>query len=163
MQNVFHYQFRLNALVGGMALSIAIIPVIFTISEDALTSVPKSLIEASLALGAHKWETALFIVLPAATPGIFVAILLGIGRAIGETMIALMVTGNAALMSFNPVEPVRTMAATIGAEMAEVVFGDDHYTVLFFLGVVLFAFSFMLNFVAEVFIRQRLMKRFKGG
>jgi len=163
MQSIFHYQFRLNALVGGIALSIAVVPIVFTISEDALNAVPKSLVEASLALGAHTWETAIRVVLPAATPGIFAAVLLGVGRAIGETMIALMVMGNAALMSFNPVEPVRTMAATIGAEMAEVVFGDDHYVVLFFLGVVLFVFSFTLNVIAEVYIRQRLMKRFKGG
>jgi phosphate transport system permease protein len=163
IQDFFGLQYRLNAFTGGLALSLAIIPIIFTISEDALSAVPKSLVEASLALGAHKWETAVFVVLPAATPGIFAAILLGVGRAIGETMIALMATGNAALLSWNPVEPVRTMAATIGAEMAEVVFGDTHYIVLFFIGIVLFLFSFSLNFIAEVFIRQRLMKRFKGA
>jgi phosphate transport system permease protein len=162
LQNVFGFHYRLNAFVGGVALSLAIIPVIYTLSEDAMTAVPRSLIEASLALGAYKWETALLIVLPAATPGIFASVLLGVGRAIGETMIALMVTGNAALLSLNPVEPVRTMAATIGAEMAEVVFGDTHYSVLFFLGVLLFIFSFSLNVIAEFFIRQRLMKRFRG-
>jgi phosphate transport system permease protein len=163
VQQIFGFQYRLNAFTGGLALSLAIIPIIFTISEDALTAVPNSLVEASLALGARKWETAVFVVLPAATPGIFAAVLLGVGRAIGETMIALMATGNAAIMSINPADPVRTIAATIGAEMAEVVFGDNHYTVLFFIGVLLFLFSFALNFVAEVFVRQRLMKRFKGG
>ena len=119
--------------------------------------------EASLALGATRWQTALFVTLPAATPGVFAAVLLGFGRAFGETMIVLMATGNAALLSANLFEPVRTMSATIGAEMAEVVFGDTHYNVLFLLGAILFLFTFSLNAVAEVFIRQRLLKRFRGG
>lgn len=161
LQNIFGYQYRLNAFVGGLALSIAIIPVIFTISEDALKAVPKSYIEASLALGAEKWETALFVVLPAALPGVFAAILLGIGRAIGETMIVIMATGNAAFSTLNPFDPARTMSATIGAEMAEVVFGDFHYGVLFFIGVILFAISFLINFTAEIFVRQLVMRRFK--
>ena len=163
LQTMFGFQFRLNAITGGVALSLAIIPIVYTISEDALTAVPKNLTEASLALGAQPWETALFIVLPAATPGIFAALLLGIGRALGETMIVIMATGNAALLSFDPTQPVRTLAATIGAEMAEVVFGDTHYRVLFFLGVIMFAFSFVFNMVAEVWVRQRLQRRFRGG
>ena len=162
MQNAFGFQYRLNALLGGIALSLAVIPIIYTIAEDALTAVPKFMTEASLALGATRWQTALFVTLPAATPGVFAAILLGFGRAFGETMIVLMATGNAALLSWNIVEPVRTMSATIGAEMAEVVFGDTHYHVLFFLGAILFVFTFALNAVAEIFIRQRLLKRFKG-
>lgn len=162
-QNTFGFPFRLNAMVGGIALSLAVIPIVYTISEDAMAAVPKSLVEASLALGVRRWQTALFVVMPAAIPGIFAAVLLGIGRAVGETMIALMATGNAALISLNPVEPVRTMAATIGAEMAEVVFGDTHYSVLFFLGVLLFIFSFLLNATVELFVRQRLMKRFRGA
>lgn len=161
VQHLFGLQYRLNALVGGLALSIAIIPVIFTISEDALKAVPRSYVEASLALGAEKWETAILVVLPAALPGVFAAILLGIGRAIGETMIVLMATGNAAFASLNPFEPVRTLSATIGAEMAEVVFGDFHYSVLFFIGVLLFAISFLINFAAEMFVRQLVMRRFK--
>ncbi|MBD3346862.1 MAG: phosphate ABC transporter permease subunit PstC [Chitinivibrionales bacterium] len=160
VQKTFGFQFRLNSVVGGIALSLAVIPIIYTISEDALNAVPRSLTQASLALGARKWQTALFVVMPAAIPGIFASILLGIGRAVGETMIALMATGNAAILSLNPALPVRTMAATIGAEMAEVVFGDTHYSVLFFLGVLLFIFSFILNSTTEFFIRQRLMKRF---
>jgi len=88
-----------------------------------MTAIPRSYTEASLALGANKWQTALFVVLPAAIPGIFAALLLGIGRVFGETMIVLMATGNAALISANPFESVRTFAATIGAEMGEVVFG----------------------------------------
>lgn len=161
MQNLFGLEYRLNAFIGGVALALAIIPVVFTISEDSLNAVPRSYIEASLALGAEKWETALFVVLPAAMPGIFAALLLGIGRAIGETMIVLMATGNAALGTLNPFDPVRTMSATIGAEMAEVVFGDFHYGVLFFLGIVLFFISFILNFTAETVVRQLVMRRFK--
>ena len=162
MQNLFGYQYRLNAFLGGVAMSLAVIPIVFTVSEDALAAVPKYLKEASLALGATKWQTALFVTLPAATPGVFAAVLLGFGRAFGETMIVLMATGNAALISANLFEPVRTMSATIGAEMAEVVFGDTHYNVLFLLGAILFLFTFSLNAVAELFVRQRLLKRFRG-
>jgi phosphate transport system permease protein len=161
LQNIFGYQYRLNAFTGGIAMAIAIIPVIFTLSEDSLNSVPRSYIDASLALGAEKWETAILVVLPAAIPGIFAAILLGIGRAIGETMIVLMATGNAAFTSLNPFEPVRTMSATVGAEMAEVVFGDFHYSVLFFIGLILFAISFIINLTAETVVRKLVMRRFK--
>ncbi len=162
VQDTFGLQYRLNAFVGGVAMSLAVIPLIFTISEDAISAVPKSLTEASLALGATRWQTALKVILPAATPGIFAAVLLGIGRAFGETMIVLMATGNAALTSADPFEPVRTMSATIGAEMAEVVFGETHYHILFLIGSILFLFTFTLNAVAEIFVRQRLMKKFRG-
>lgn len=162
LQKTFGFQYRLNTFVGGIALSLAVIPIIYTITEDSLSRVPKVMTEASLALGASKWQTASFVVLPAASPGIFAGILLGIGRAFGETMIVLMATGNASILSGDLFEPVRTMSATIGAEMGEVVFGDTHYTVLFFIGAVLFLFTFTLNAIAEVFIRQRLMKRFEG-
>jgi phosphate transport system permease protein len=162
VQDLFGLQYRLNALLGGLAMSLAVIPIVFTVSEDALAAVPGYLTEASLALGATRWQTALFVRLPAATPGVFAAMLLGFGRAFGETMIVLMATGNAALISFKVAEPVRTMSATIGAEMAEVVFGDTHYNVLFLLGAILFIFTFTLNAFAEVFIRQRLLKRFRG-
>ncbi|MBN1306541.1 MAG: phosphate ABC transporter permease subunit PstC [Chitinispirillaceae bacterium] len=156
-------KFRLNAFTGGVALSLAVIPIIYTITEETLNSLPKTMTEASLALGATKWETSLFVLLPAATQGVFAAFLLGLGRAFGETMIVLMATGNAALSSWNLFEPVRTMSAAIGAEMAEVVFGDAHYNILFFIGVCLFIFSFSLNAIAEFFLKQRMMKRFKGG
>lgn len=161
-QGLFGYDGRLNAFVGGVAMALAAIPIIYTITEDALTAVPKTFTEASLALGATKWQTALFVVLPAATPGIFAAILLGIGRVFGETMIALMATGNAAMISVNPFESIRTLAATIGAEMAEVVFGDSHYTVLFLIGALLFVFTFSLNAFAEFYIKGKLVKRFQG-
>ena len=161
-QHIFGMQYRLNAFVGGLALSLAVIPIIYTVTDDAIMTVLKSYTEAGLAMGANKWQTALFIVLPAATPGIFAAMLLGFGRAFGETMIVLMATGNAALSSWNFFEPVRTMSATIGAEMAEVVFGDTHYNVLFFIGSILFIFTFVLNAIAEFWVRNRLVKRFKG-
>lgn len=162
LQNVFGYETRLNSFVGGIAMALAAIPIIYTICEDALTAVPKTYKEASLALGASGWQTALFVTLPAATPGIFAAVLLGIGRVFGETMIALMATGNAAMISANPFDSVRTFAATIGAEMAEVVFGDTHYSVLFLIGSLLFIFTFMLNALAEFYIRGKLIKRFQG-
>jgi phosphate transport system permease protein len=162
MQDFFGYQFRLNSLVGGLAMSFAVIPIIYTISEDALVSVPKSLKEASDALGATKWQTAWRVVLPAAVPGVFAAVVLGFGRAFGETMIALMATGNAPLSSWNILEPVRTFSATIGAEMAEVVFGDQHYNVLFFIGALLFIFTFTMNAVVEFWVRKRLLRRIQG-
>jgi phosphate transport system permease protein len=162
LQDVFQYDTRLNSFVGGIAMGIAALPIIFTITEDALTAVPKTFNEASLALGASKWQTAFFVILPAATPGIFAAVLLGIGRVFGETMIALMATGNAAQMGLNPFESVRTLAATIGAEMAEVVFGDTHYNVLFLIGSLLFIFTFMLNAIAEFYVKGKLMKRIQG-
>jgi phosphate transport system permease protein len=161
-QDVFGYETRLNAFVGGVAMALAAIPIIYTISEDALSAVPKTYTEASLALGASKWQTAFFVTLPAAIPGIFAAILLGIGRVFGETMIALMATGNAAMVSANPFESVRTFAATIGSEMAETVFGDTHYSVLFFIGSLLFIFSFGLNALAEFYVKGRLIKKFQG-
>lgn len=160
LQTSFGWQFRLNSMTGGIALALAVVPIIFTVTEDALNTVPRALSEASLALGASKWQTALFIILPAATPGVLAALILGFGRAFGETMIVLMATGNAALISINPAEPIRTMSATIGAEMAEVVFGDTHYGVLFFIGIILFMVTFALNAIAEFYVRQRLARRF---
>jgi len=161
-QDFFGYSTRLNSFVGGVALALAAIPIIYTITEDALNAIPKSYTEASLALGATKWQTAINVVLPAATPGIFAAILLGTGRVFGETMIALMATGNAAMVSANPFDSVRTLSATIGAEMAEVVFGDTHYSVLFLIGALLFLFTFFLNAIAEFYIKGKLMKRIQG-
>lgn len=161
-QDIFGYDSRLNAFIGGVAMALAAIPIIYTISEDALSAVPKTFTEASLALGASKAQTAFSVVLPAATPGIFAALLLGIGRVFGETMIALMATGNAALLSANPFESVRTFAATIGSEMAETVFGETHYSVLFFIGSLLFIFSFILNAVAEFYVKGKLIKKFQG-
>ncbi|MCS6989557.1 MAG: phosphate ABC transporter permease subunit PstC [Chloroherpetonaceae bacterium] len=154
---------RLTALVGGVAISLTAIPIIFTISEEALSAVPQSIKEASYALGATEWETAFYVVLPAAYPGIFAAVLLGLGRAFGETLIVLMATGNAAITSWSLLDSTRTLTATIGAEMAEVVFGDPHYNVLFLIGTFLFLFSMTLNLVAEFYVKAKLMKKFRGG
>jgi len=162
IQDALGTSFRLNALIGGIGLSITVIPIVFSIAEEALTSVPKSLREASLALGSSEWQTAYRVMLPAAAPGVFAAVLLGVGRAFGETMIAIMATGNAALMSWSIFDPARTMAATIGAEMGEVVWGSEHYGILFLLGTLLFVFSFALNAITELFVKQRLIKRFQG-
>lgn len=161
LQGAFGFTYRLNATVAGLALSLAIIPVIFTVTEDALVAVPPSYREASLALGATRWETAWKVVLPAAAPGVLAACVLGFGRAIGETMIVLMASGNAAVVSLNLADSVRTMSATIAAEMGEVVVGSTHYALLFFIGVELFAFTFVLNLLAGRWVR-RLVIRSSG-
>jgi phosphate transport system permease protein len=162
LQNVFGYASRLNSFVGGIAMSLAAIPIIYTLTEDALTAIPKTYIEASLGLGASKRQTAFYVVLPAAVPGIFAAVILGIGRIFGETMIAMMATGNAALVNMNPFDSVRTLSATIGAEMAEVVFGDTHYSVLFLVGSLLFIFTFILNAIAEFYLKNIVVRRFQS-
>jgi phosphate transport system permease protein len=161
-QNIFGYSSRLNAFVGGIAMGLAAIPIIYTLTEDALTAVPKTFTEASLGLGASLRQTAFYVVLPAAVPGIFAAIVLGIGRIFGETMIALMATGNAAMISMNPFDSVRTLSATIGAEMAEVVFGDTHYNVLFLIGSLLFIFTFALNALAEFYFKNMVIRRYQS-
>lgn len=161
-QDILGTTYRLNSFIGGIAMGLAVIPIVYTISEDALTAVPQALRDASTALGATRWQTAARVVLPAAIPGVFASLILGFGRAFGETMIALMATGNAAMSTADPFEPVRTFAATIGAEMAEVVFGDEHYNVLFLLGAMLFVFTFTLNSIVEFYIRKRLIKRIQG-
>ena len=123
-QHTFHLESRLNALVSGVALSFAVIPVIFTLSEEALRAVPRSYVEASTALGAARWQTIGRVILPAASPGIAAGVALGLGRAVGETMIVLMASGNAAINSASLTDSARTIAATIAAELAEVVFGE---------------------------------------
>ncbi len=158
-QATFGFHFRLNAIVAAMGLALTIVPVIFTISEDAIQSVPGTLTEAALALGARKYQIALRVVLPAAIPGIAAGVVLGFGRAIGETMIVLMASGNAAIMElFDFSTSVRTVTATIAAELGEVAQGDPHWRVLFLLGVMLFAVTFVLNLLGDLFI-QRLQKR----
>ncbi len=162
LQSAFGFGFRLNAIVAGLGLALTIVPVVFTVSEDALSAVPRSYREASLALGATRWETAFKVVLPAAAPGVLAAVVLGFGRAIGETMIVLMASGNAAITSWSLAESVRTLPATIAAEMGEVVFGGAHYSVLFFLGVELFLFTFVLNTIAAWAVR-RLVRKMSGA
>jgi phosphate transport system permease protein len=162
LQSAFGFPYRLNAVVAGLALALTIVPVVYTVAEDALAAVPRSFREASLALGATRWETAFKVVLPAAAPGVLAAVVLGFGRAIGETMIVLMASGNAAITSWSLGQSVRTIPATIAAEMGEVVFGGAHYSVLFFLGVELFLFTFILNTLAGVFVR-RFVRRMSGA
>lgn len=163
-QNVFGLQYRLNAFVAALGLSLAIVPVIFTISEDALQAVPKSLSDAALALGARKYQIALRVVVPAALPGIAAGVVLGFGRAIGETMIVLMASGNAAVMEpFDVTSSVRTVTATIAAELGEVAHGDPHWRVLFFLGVLLFAITFVLNLAGAIVVRRLNRKLTAAG
>jgi phosphate transport system permease protein len=162
LQSAFGFTSRLNAVGAGLALALTIIPVIYTVSEDALTAVPRAYREASLALGATRWETAFRVVLPAAAPGVLAAVVLGFGRAIGETMIVLMASGNAATTTWSFGDSIRTLPATIAAEMGEVVVGGGHYAVLFFIGIELFLFTFVLNSLAAVVVR-RLVRRMSGA
>jgi phosphate transport system permease protein len=161
LQDTLGLTFRLNAVVAGLGLALAIVPVIFTVAEDSLTAVPRSYREASLALGATPWETAWKVVLPAAAPGILAACVLGFGRAIGETMIVLMASGNAAITSWSFSDSVRSLSATIAAEMGEVVVGSPHYSLLFFIGVQLFVFTFVLNMIAATWTK-RVLQRLTG-
>ena len=161
LQKIFGYESRLNAFVAGIALGFAIIPVVFSIAEDALTSVPRNFTQAALALGASRWQAAWQVVLPAALPGVFAAIVLGFGRAIGETMIVLMASGNASIMSGNIFDSARTITATIAAELAEAVFGGDHYRILFLIGALLFLVTFLTNMAGEL-VMHRLKSKLEG-
>jgi phosphate transport system permease protein len=161
LQEAFGLTYRLNILNAGIALGLAIIPIIFTVAEDAMNSVPTSLRDAARALGANPWQVSFTMVLPAALPGIAAGIVLGFGRAIGETMIVLMASGNAAIVSASFVDSARTLSATIAAELAEVVFGSAHYNVLFFIGTVLFVFTFIINLGGEI-VLQRLKIKYQG-
>jgi len=161
LQNVFGLTFRLNAMNAGIALGLAVIPIIFTVAEDAMTSVPNSLRDAAIALGANPWQVSFTMVFPAALPGIAAGIVLGFGRAVGETMIVLMASGNAAIISGDFFDSVRTFSATIAAELAEVVFGSTHYTVLFFIGTLLFVFTFIINLGGEMALN-RIKEKLQG-
>lgn len=161
-QNLLGTTYRLNAFVAGVGIAIAVIPIIYTVAEDSMSFIPTHFRDASLSLGASRWQTAIRVILPAATPGIMAAIILGFGRAFGETMIVLMATGNAALMSLDIFEPVRTLSASIGAEMAEVELRSVHYGVLFLIGSVLFIFTFSLNAIAEFYVKRTLVKKIQG-
>ena len=162
LQSVTGGSMRLNALNAGIALGLGVIPTIFTVAEDALRAVPKSYREASLALGASPWQTAWNVSLPAASAGVGAGILLGLARAVGETMIVLMASGNAAITSATVFDSVRTLSASIAAELAEVVVGSPHYSVLFFLGALLFTVTFIINAAAGAFV-DRLRRRLAGA
>jgi phosphate transport system permease protein len=162
LQGWFGYVSRLNALVAGIALGLAVIPVVFSIAEDALTSVPRAFSQGALALGSSRWQAAWHIVLPAALPGVCAAVILGMGRAIGETMVVLMASGNASIVSWGLLDSTRSITATIAAELAEAVFFGHHYRMLFMLGTLLFGFTFITNLIAETVIH-RLKSRMEGG
>ncbi|TDO97489.1 ABC transporter permease subunit [Marinomonas balearica] len=148
-----------NALVVGFAMGFAVIPTIFSITEDAIFSVPKALTQGSLALGATYWQTMVRVVLPTASPGIFSAVMIGMGRAVGETMIVLMATGNTPIMDFNIFEGMRTLAANLAVEVPESEVGSSHYRILFLAAFVLFVFTFVVNTIAET-VRQHLRKKY---
>ncbi len=138
-----------NALIVGMAMGFAVIPIIFSLAEDALSAVPKQLISGAMALGATRWQTAWRVVLPAALPGVFAAVMLGFGRAVGETMIVLMATGNTPIIDLSPFNGFRTLSANIAVEVPEAPVGGTLYRVLFLSGLILFLFTFVINLIAN--------------
>jgi len=148
-----------NAIVVGLAMGFAVIPIIFAIAEDAFSNVPRNLVAGSLALGANRWQTVTRVVLPTASPGIFSAVMIGFGRAIGETMIVLMATGNTPIMDWSPFNGFRTLSANIAVEIPEAPFGGTLYRTLFLAALILFVFTFVLNTVAEL-VRQRLRRKY---
>jgi phosphate transport system permease protein len=150
-----------NSLVVGLAMGFAVIPIIFTISEDAFSSVPSHLTAASLALGASRWQTATRVVLPTASPGIFSAVMIGFGRAVGETMIVLMATGNTPVLDWSIFNGMRTLSANIAVEIPEAPHGGSLYRVLFLAGLALFLMTFFVNTLAEI-VRQRLRERYRA-
>jgi phosphate transport system permease protein len=161
-QRTFGTEHRLNALVAGIGLSIAVVPIVFTVSEDALRAVPSSYRTAALALGSDRFQTIVRVVLPAAGPGIAAALVLGFGRAIGETLIVVLASGNAALIDPSIGVSTRTVTATIAQELGEVVVGSAHYHVLFALGAMLFVMTFLLNLGGDAVVG-RMRRKLGGG
>ncbi len=154
LRNTFHLSTGMTGLTGSLLLAFMALPTIISISEDALTGVPKAYREAAFGLGATRWQTLWRVILPSASSGIVAAVMLGIGRVVGETMVVLMVTGNAPVMPHSILQPLRTLTATIAGEMGETVGGSEHYFALFAVGLVLFAITFTINFIADVFLRR---------
>jgi len=150
-----------NALIIGIAMGFAVIPTIFSIAEDAIFSVPKHLTSGSLALGATPWQTLVRVVLLSASPGIFSAVMIGFGRAVGETMIVLMATGNTPVMDFSVFQGMRTLSANVAVELPESEVDSTHYRILFLAAFVLFIFTFFFNTVAEI-VRQRLRRKYSS-
>ena len=154
IKQLFHVSTGLTALTGSVTLALMAMPTIVSVTEDALTALPRGYREAALALGATRWQMMWRVLVPSAGSGIVAATMLGIGRVLGETMAVMMVTGNAAVIPHSLLQPVRTMTATIAAEMGEAVRGSDHYVALFAIGLVLFVISFLVNMVADLFLHQ---------
>lgn len=154
VKNIFGLPTGLTALSGSIMLAFMAMPTIVSIAEDALYSVPKSYKEGAFALGATHWETIWRVLLPAASSGILAAVMLGLGRVIGETMAVMMITGNSAIIPQSILQPVRTLTATIAAEMGEAVVGAEHYFALFAIGIVLFVISFIINVTADLFLHK---------
>ncbi len=154
LRDTFHLSTGMCGLTGSLLLAFMALPTIISISEDALTGVPRSYREAAYGLGATHWQTLWRVILPSASPGIVAAVMLGIGRVVGETMVVLMVTGNAPVIPTSILQPVRTLTATIAGEMGETVGGSEHYYALFAVGLVLFIITFAVNFVADLFLRR---------
>jgi phosphate ABC transporter permease protein PstC len=152
--------FRLNAVNGGLVLAVMLTPMLASLAEDALYSVPRSYRVASFALGATRWEVIRRTVVPAASSGVMAAVLLSVARTLGETMAVLLATGNMAAFTANPLSSVRTMTATIAIEMGDAVFGGEHYRVLFALGVMLFSITFVVNLTSQI-IMDRFARRFR--
>lgn len=155
VKTVFRLPTGLTALSGSIMLAFMAMPTIVSIAEDALYSVPKNYKEGAFALGATHWQTIWRVLLPAASSGILAAVMLGIGRVIGETMAVMMITGNAAVIPTSILIPIRTMTATIAAEMGEAVVGSVHYFALFAIGIILFVISFVINVSADLFLHKR--------
>ena len=160
VQRIFGLPVGLNAFTASILLGIMAIPTITSISEDAISAVPKSFKEASFALGANKWETTVKVTVPAAAGGISTAVILGMGRAIGETMTVLMVAGGAAVIPRSFFQPMRTMTATIAAEMGETVVGSAHFHALFAIAIVLFLMTLTFNIVADI-LTQKFRRRLR--
>jgi len=154
IRNLFDLPTGLSAFSGSLVLAFMAMPTIVSISEDAIRAVPWTYKEGALSLGATKWQTMYRVVLPAAAPGILAAVMLGIGRVIGETMAVMMITGNAAAIPGSLFDPVRTLTATIASEMGETVRGSIHYQGLFAIGLVLFIITFIINFIADTFLNR---------
>lgn len=150
-----------NSIIVGIAMGFAVIPMIFSIAEDAIFAVPKHLVHGSLALGATSWQTLTRVIILTASPGIFSAIMIGLGRAVGETMIVLMATGNTPVMDFSIFQGLRSLSANIAVEMPESEVNSSHYRILFLAALVLFAFTFFFNTLAEI-IRQRLRRKYSS-
>lgn len=150
---LFHVPIGLNVLNGGLILALMSVPVIVSIGEDALKAVPDSYREAALALGVTRWQMVYRVLLPAAKNGLLAAALLGVGRAVGETMAVLMATGHAVKIPTSVMDSVRTLTATVAAELGEAAVGSDHYQVLFIIGILLFSITFVVNLVADLMVR----------